>query len=141
MINFWRKDFIDSHSIFGIDDLIKTGKGGWRKTKLHNMNGVFLQDCCILNKCIQLQIIGLGDYWQEDDCIVEFGDPEPRRVARRIMKLIEPSEYFCELIVENNSIVANFINPKSNFFSVSFGKWFIVEVNQNGLRHYVSLSR
>lgn len=134
-MNYWKKTFLDGTSVR------EEEQRSWRLSRDYGINSVELQDSDILNYPVKLHIIGLGDYWQSDDMIVTLGEKKITRVARRIMKLIEPSEYFCELKVEADSITANFINPKQSFMSLQQGKWLVLEVNRKGLRHYVSLSK
>ncbi len=137
----WIKHFgISREPVIGSDELVDNKQVSWRGTP------TYLLGCTLQTSQVEVTISGLGYYWQSDDYIVPMstsGTFQGKRVARRIMREIEPTDSRVyvrstpgTLAIQFNSDAGTAILPSQH------GLWLVAEIeNEKTCKWYFSSRR
>lgn len=80
-MNGWIKKFADGQTEVGTDRDVRRKRASWSRGRLSGMVGVSLQ-----HEGTTVIIEGTGDFWQSDDLEVNFFEPTPSYITRRLQK-------------------------------------------------------
>ena len=138
-MNGWVKHFRDGTKYYGYDQDVSIKKASWTNSRHEGLVGVTLW-----HSDFMLAIDGLGEYWQSDQFTVDFAEPTPTLISRRIQKKTEgdfayivksSSSRFCVETIKPGTTVHNpaaLLLPQPG--------WLTLELNvkEASIRHFFS---
>lgn len=131
VVNGWTKILPDTSFIDGSDYLVSRGLSSWRKTPCRLLGAI------LKHYPYELQIHGLGEYWQSDRYESIAGSTS-RMVARRIARQIQPGDRLT-IISTDTTKIATF---SSEGLPLEAHRWFCLELDliTNNLISYILAS-
>jgi hypothetical protein len=129
-MGYWLKSFSDNTCEKGTDQEVAVRLKSWSRGRLDNIISVRLHHIGL-----DLEIHGLGEYWQSDTYESIFSSTNSTVVQRRIeRKVVPPDSDF--RVFSNNSKLSVFFNPNplaiGKYFSISpdlYDKWLVAEMD------------